>query len=85
MEKEIERSRESQKALNVVPARAAELETKVLRLQHDLISTMSDSEEADQRKGKKNEGRQKERIKKGEISLQVCIVICIFTCYCSIV
>jgi tropomyosin-2 len=60
MEKEIERSRESQKALNVVPARAAELETKVLRLQHDLISTMSDSEEADQRKGKKNEGREKE-------------------------
>ena len=46
MEKEIERSGESQKALNAVAARAAELETEVSRLQHDLISTMSDSEEA---------------------------------------
>ena len=46
MEKEIERSGEELKALGSVARRAVELETEVSRMQHDLISTMSESEEA---------------------------------------
>ncbi|KAG6661647.1 peroxisomal and mitochondrial division factor 2-like [Carya illinoinensis] len=46
MEKEIEQSEEAKKALDAIAARAFELETEVSRLQHDLISTMSEGEEA---------------------------------------
>ncbi|XP_041005473.1 peroxisomal and mitochondrial division factor 2 [Juglans microcarpa x Juglans regia] len=46
MEKEIEQSEEAKKALDAIAARALELETEVSRLQHDLISTMSEGEEA---------------------------------------
>jgi tropomyosin-2 len=45
MEKEIERSDEGKKALEAIAARAVELETEVSRLQHDLISAMSEVEE----------------------------------------
>lgn len=45
MEKEIERSDEGKKALEAIAARAVELETDVSRLQHDLISAMSEVEE----------------------------------------
>jgi len=46
MENEIERSNEAKKALEVIAARAVELESDVSRLQHDLISAVSDGEEA---------------------------------------
>lgn len=46
MEKEIEQSEEAKKVLEVISARAMELETEVSRLQHDLITAMSDGEEA---------------------------------------
>ncbi|XP_062153193.1 peroxisomal and mitochondrial division factor 2 [Alnus glutinosa] len=46
MENEIERSNEAKKALEVIAARAVELESEVLRLQHDLISAVSEGEEA---------------------------------------
>ncbi|KAJ4982359.1 hypothetical protein NE237_033196 [Protea cynaroides] len=43
---EIEQSSEEKKALQVVSAHAFELETQVSRLQHDLVSSMTESEEA---------------------------------------
>lgn len=46
MENELERSDEAKKALEAIAARAVELETEVSRLQHDLISAMSEGEEA---------------------------------------
>ena len=46
MEKEIEWFREVLNTLELVAKRAVELETEVSRMQHDLISTMSESEEA---------------------------------------
>ncbi|KAK9284375.1 hypothetical protein L1049_023546 [Liquidambar formosana] len=46
MEREIERSESDKKALEAVAARAMELETEVSRMQHDLISAMSDGDEA---------------------------------------
>lgn len=46
LEKEIERSQEDKKALEVIMARAAELEILVSRLQHDLITAMSEGDAA---------------------------------------
>ncbi|XP_010273382.1 PREDICTED: peroxisomal and mitochondrial division factor 2-like [Nelumbo nucifera] len=46
MQRQIDESGEDKKALQVIAARAAELETEVFRLQHDLSSSMSESEEA---------------------------------------
>ncbi|KAL4622272.1 hypothetical protein ACB092_06G285500 [Castanea dentata] len=46
MAREIERSGEELKALESVARRAVELETEVSRMQHDLISSMSEGEEA---------------------------------------
>ena len=46
MMKEIEQSESDKKALESIAARAASLETEVSRLQHDLISAMSEGEEA---------------------------------------
>ncbi|RDY00442.1 Peroxisomal and mitochondrial division factor 2, partial [Mucuna pruriens] len=46
MQKEVDRSHEADKAVEVIAARAADLETQVVRLQHDLISEMSAAEEA---------------------------------------
>lgn len=43
---EVEQSLEAQKAVEVIASRAAELETEVARLQHDMISEMSAAEEA---------------------------------------
>ncbi|KAG9447564.1 hypothetical protein H6P81_013692 [Aristolochia fimbriata] len=45
MEKEIEQSEKDKRILESVAARAADLETEVVRLQHDLVSSMSESEE----------------------------------------
>ncbi|XP_062105762.1 peroxisomal and mitochondrial division factor 2-like [Humulus lupulus] len=42
MEKEIESFEEDKKALGAIAARAADLETEVSRLQHDLITAMSE-------------------------------------------
>lgn len=44
--KEMEQSEESKRALESIANRAVQLETEVSRLQHDLITSMSDSEEA---------------------------------------
>ncbi|XP_043701876.1 peroxisomal and mitochondrial division factor 1-like [Telopea speciosissima] len=46
MKKEIEQSSEDKKAVQVISARALELETEVSRLQHDLVSSMTESDEA---------------------------------------
>ncbi|KAJ7960681.1 peroxisomal and mitochondrial division factor 2-like [Quillaja saponaria] len=46
MEEEVERSQDAKKASEVIAARAAELETELSRLQHDLISTRSEAEES---------------------------------------
>ncbi|KAJ6730689.1 hypothetical protein OIU85_021479 [Salix viminalis] len=46
LEREVEQSEEAQRALESIAGRAAELETHVSRLQHDLISAMSDGDEA---------------------------------------
>ncbi|XP_057954949.1 peroxisomal and mitochondrial division factor 2-like isoform X2 [Malania oleifera] len=46
MEREIEQSESDKKAVEAIAARAFELETEVSRLQHDLISSMSEGEEA---------------------------------------
>lgn len=46
MMREIERSESDKKALDVIGARAVELETEVSRLQHDLISASSEADEA---------------------------------------
>lgn len=45
-EKEIEQALESKKAVDVIAARACELETELYRLQHDSIAEMSAAEEA---------------------------------------
>lgn len=46
METEIELAEEGKRAMESIVKRAVELETEVSRLQHDLISTMSEGEEA---------------------------------------
>ncbi|KAJ4825003.1 hypothetical protein Tsubulata_044138, partial [Turnera subulata] len=46
LERDVESSEEIKRVMDVVSARAAELETQVARLQHDLISAMSDGQEA---------------------------------------
>uniref|UniRef100_A0A2P2JNG7 Uncharacterized protein MANES_02G084200 n=1 Tax=Rhizophora mucronata TaxID=61149 RepID=A0A2P2JNG7_RHIMU len=46
MEQHKEQSEESKRALEAIAARAADLETDVSRLQHDLISAMTEGEEA---------------------------------------
>ncbi|XP_042481750.1 peroxisomal and mitochondrial division factor 2-like [Macadamia integrifolia] len=46
LQREIEQSSEDKKALQVISARAVELETQVARLQHDLVSSMTESSEA---------------------------------------
>ncbi|GAV65173.1 hypothetical protein CFOL_v3_08688 [Cephalotus follicularis] len=46
MESETEESEDDKKVLESIAARAADLETEVSRLQHDLISTLSEVEEA---------------------------------------
>lgn len=78
MEKEIELAEEGQRAMESVAKRAAELETEVSRLQHDLISAMSEGGEANkevaelktlvEEKGKRVDGleREMEILKKGK-------------------
>ncbi|CAJ1959025.1 unnamed protein product [Sphenostylis stenocarpa] len=46
MQREVVQSREAAKAVEVIAARAADLETEVARLQHDMISEMSAAEDA---------------------------------------
>ncbi|CAI9754925.1 unnamed protein product [Fraxinus pennsylvanica] len=46
LKKQVESSESENKALGVVAARAAELEAEVARLQHDLVSAMSDLQES---------------------------------------
>ncbi|XP_052179071.1 peroxisomal and mitochondrial division factor 1-like [Diospyros lotus] len=46
LKKEVEQSEAEKKTLQSVAARAAELETDVSRMQHDLITSMSDADEA---------------------------------------
>ncbi|CAJ1949359.1 unnamed protein product [Sphenostylis stenocarpa] len=46
MQREMVQSREAAKAVEVIAARAADLETEVARLQHDMISEMSATEDA---------------------------------------
>lgn len=46
MQRELVQSREGAKAAEVIAARAADLETDLARLQHDMISEMSAAEEA---------------------------------------
>ncbi|WCJ43509.1 Peroxisomal and mitochondrial division factor 2 [Euphorbia peplus] len=46
MEKESQESKDDKKALDVIAHRAQQLETEVVRLQHDLISAMSAAEDA---------------------------------------
>ncbi|XP_059664923.1 peroxisomal and mitochondrial division factor 2 [Cornus florida] len=46
MKREIDQSVADRRALESIAARAAELETEVSRLQHDLISSMTEGEEA---------------------------------------
>ncbi|XP_047149374.1 peroxisomal and mitochondrial division factor 2-like, partial [Vigna umbellata] len=46
MQREVAQSRDAAKAAEVIAARAANLETNVARLQHDLISEMAAAEEA---------------------------------------
>ncbi|KAK4796260.1 hypothetical protein SAY86_028586 [Trapa natans] len=70
MEKEIELAEEGQRAMDSIMKRAAELETEVSRLQHDLISVMSEGEEynkeiaelktLEEEKGKRVVGLEKE-------------------------
>ncbi|KAJ0112616.1 hypothetical protein Patl1_00669 [Pistacia atlantica] len=43
---EIEGAEENPKVFESIAARAVELETEVLRLQHDLITVMSEGDEA---------------------------------------
>ncbi|KAL0002227.1 hypothetical protein SO802_016008 [Lithocarpus litseifolius] len=72
MEKEIERSGEELKALESVARRAVELETEVSRMQHDLISTMSESEEANKEASelKRALGEKGERVERLEIEVE---------------
>ncbi|XP_071698299.1 peroxisomal and mitochondrial division factor 2-like [Rutidosis leptorrhynchoides] len=46
LEDEIQSSESDKRALSSIAARASDLETEVSRLQHDLISSMSDSQES---------------------------------------
>lgn len=46
LEKEIQGSEEDKRALGAIAARAAELETEVSRLQHDLITAMAEGDSA---------------------------------------
>lgn len=46
LKREVERSQEATKAAEAIAARAAKLETEVVRLQHDAISEMNAAEEA---------------------------------------
>ncbi|OIW02852.1 hypothetical protein TanjilG_29628 [Lupinus angustifolius] len=46
LKKEVERSKDAEKAVEAIAARAAELETELVRLQHDSISETGAAEEA---------------------------------------
>ncbi|CAL0315879.1 unnamed protein product [Lupinus luteus] len=46
LKKELQRSKEAEKAVEVIAARAADLETEVVRLQHDSLSEIGAAEEA---------------------------------------
>ncbi|PWA66283.1 tropomyosin-related protein [Artemisia annua] len=63
LEDEVSGHESDKRALSSIAARASELETQVSRLQHDLISSMSDGQEANaevsnlKRKGRENEAK----------------------------
>ncbi|OIW04214.1 hypothetical protein TanjilG_00774 [Lupinus angustifolius] len=46
LKKELQRSKEAEKAVEAIAARAADLETEVVRLQHDSVSEIGAAEEA---------------------------------------
>ncbi|CAA0808668.1 Peroxisomal and mitochondrial division factor 2 [Striga hermonthica] len=75
LKKEIDKAESESKALGAVAARAAELESEVSRLQHDLVSAMSDLQESttELTSLKKDFERVKEKEKEKDVQLEAIV------------